>query len=83
MFCHVGGGGYALGRTIADLKDEMRRRLDAGDTMMTMKVGGVPLAENLKRAAGFGLGGAELDGNYLILSDRPGAALRTMRTLAT
>jgi L-alanine-DL-glutamate epimerase-like enolase superfamily enzyme len=49
VFCYVGGGWYWPGQTIADLKDEMRRHLDAGYTMVKMKVGGLPLAEDVKR----------------------------------
>ena len=32
-----------------DLQDEMRRHLDAGYTMVKMKVGGLPLAEDVRR----------------------------------
>src|SRR5262249_8349155 len=32
-----------------DLQDEMRRHLDAGYTMVKMKVGGLPLDEDLRR----------------------------------
>jgi L-alanine-DL-glutamate epimerase-like enolase superfamily enzyme len=49
VFCYVGGGWYWPGQTIADLQDEMRRHLDAGYTMVKMKVGGAPLAEDLRR----------------------------------
>jgi L-alanine-DL-glutamate epimerase-like enolase superfamily enzyme len=49
VFCYVGGGWYLPGATIADLQDEMRRHLDAGYTMVKMKVGGLPLAEDLRR----------------------------------
>src|SRR5436853_5139053 len=49
VFCYVGGGWYFPGQTIADLQDEMRRHLDAGYTMVKMKVGGLPLAEDLRR----------------------------------
>src|SRR4029079_10448564 len=34
---------------IADLQDEMRRHLGAGYTMVKMKVGGLPLADDVKR----------------------------------
>src|ERR1700730_5042472 len=43
------GGWYQPGRTIADLQDEMRRHLDAGYTLVKMKIGGLPLAEDLRR----------------------------------
>ena len=49
VFCYVGGGWYAPGKTIRDLQDEMRGHLDAGYTMVKMKVGGMPLADDLKR----------------------------------
>jgi L-alanine-DL-glutamate epimerase-like enolase superfamily enzyme len=49
VFCYVGGGWYTPGGTIADLQDEMRRHLDAGYTMVKMKVGGLPLADDLRR----------------------------------
>jgi len=49
VFCYVGGGWYRPGQTIADLQDEMRRHLDAGYTMLKMKVGGLPLAEDVRR----------------------------------
>jgi D(-)-tartrate dehydratase len=49
VFCYVGGGWYFPGQTISDLQDEMRRHLDAGYTMVKMKVGGLPLAEDLRR----------------------------------
>jgi L-alanine-DL-glutamate epimerase-like enolase superfamily enzyme len=47
--CYVGGGWYFPGQTVADLQDEMRRHLDAGYTMVKMKVGGAPLDEDLRR----------------------------------
>jgi L-alanine-DL-glutamate epimerase-like enolase superfamily enzyme len=49
VFCYVGGGWYLPGRSIADLQDEMRRHLDAGYTMVKMKVGGLPLDEDRRR----------------------------------
>lgn len=47
--CYVGGGWYWPGQTIADLQDEMRRHRAAGYSMMKMKVGGLPLDEDLRR----------------------------------
>ena len=41
--------GTGPGKTIKDLQDEMRRHLDAGYTMVKMKVGGAPLDEDLRR----------------------------------
>jgi L-alanine-DL-glutamate epimerase-like enolase superfamily enzyme len=49
VFCYVGGGWYTPGGTIKDLQDEMRRHLDAGYTMVKMKVGGLPLADDVRR----------------------------------
>jgi L-alanine-DL-glutamate epimerase-like enolase superfamily enzyme len=49
VFCYVGAGWYAPGKTNKDLQDEMRRHLDAGYTMVKMKVGGLPLADDVKR----------------------------------
>ncbi|MGE5162597.1 MAG: enolase C-terminal domain-like protein [Sphingobacteriales bacterium] len=49
MFCYVGGGWYWRGQTIKDLQDEMRGHLDAGYTMVKMKVGGLPLDDDLRR----------------------------------
>ena len=49
VFCYVGGGWYWPGQTIKDLQDEMRRHLDAGYTLVKMKVGGLPLADDLAR----------------------------------
>jgi len=49
VFCYVGGGWYAPGKTTKDLQDEMRRHLDAGYTMVKMKVGGMPLVDDLNR----------------------------------
>jgi len=51
VFCYVGGGWYWPGQTIADLQDEMRRHLAAGYTMVKMKVGGLPVAEDCRRIA--------------------------------
>ncbi|MFL6948331.1 MAG: enolase C-terminal domain-like protein [Xanthobacteraceae bacterium] len=49
VFCYVGGGWYAPGQTFADVQDEMRRHLDAGYTMVKAKVGGLPLADDVRR----------------------------------
>jgi len=49
VFCYVGGGWYFPGQTVQDLQGEMRRHLDAGYTMVKMKVGGLPLAEDMRR----------------------------------
>src|SRR5674476_218245 len=49
VFCYVGSGWYWPGQTIKDLQDEMRRHLDAGYTLVKMKVGGLPLEQDLRR----------------------------------
>jgi D(-)-tartrate dehydratase len=49
VFCYVGGGWYLPGQTTRDLQDEMLRHLDAGYTMVKMKVGGLPLADDVRR----------------------------------
>ncbi|HEY1365285.1 MAG TPA: enolase C-terminal domain-like protein [Xanthobacteraceae bacterium] len=49
VFCYVGGGWYFPGQSIGDLRDEMRRHLDAGYTMLKMKVGGLALGEDMRR----------------------------------
>ncbi len=49
VFCYVGGGWYAPGKTTKDLQDEMKGHLDSGYTMVKMKVGGMPLADDLSR----------------------------------
>ena len=49
VFCYVGGGWYAPGKTTKHLQDEMRAHLDGGYTMVKMKVGGMPLADDLAR----------------------------------
>jgi D(-)-tartrate dehydratase len=49
VFCYVGGGWYAPGKTTRNLQDEMRGHLDAGYTMLKMKVGGMKLTDDLAR----------------------------------
>ncbi len=51
VFCYVGAGWYAPGKTTRDLLDEMRGHLDAGYTMLKMKVGGMALDDDLARVA--------------------------------
>ena len=48
-FCYVGGGWYWPGQTLQDLQDEMRRHIDSGYTQVKMKVGGLPLADDIRR----------------------------------
>src|SRR5260221_9652822 len=52
VFCYVGGGWYAPGQSVKDLQDEMRRHLDSGYTMVKIKIGGLPLAEDVRRVEG-------------------------------
>ncbi len=49
MFCYVGGGWYQPGKTVDDLKDEMRAHLDNGYTLVKTKVGGASLREDIER----------------------------------
>src|SRR6266545_1447387 len=49
VFCYVDGGWYWPGQTMNHLQDEMRRHLEAGYTMVKMKVGGLPLDEDCRR----------------------------------
>ncbi|MFZ1924383.1 MAG: enolase C-terminal domain-like protein [Xanthobacteraceae bacterium] len=49
VFCYVGGGWYAPGKNTRDLLDEMQGHLDAGYTMLKMKVGGMALKDDLAR----------------------------------
>jgi len=51
VFCYVGGGWYWPGQTVADLQEEMRRHLGDGYSMVKMKVGGLPLDEDVRRIA--------------------------------
>jgi len=46
---YVGGGYYAPGRGLKELQGEIQGHLDDGFTIIKMKVGGAPLAEDLKR----------------------------------
>ena len=47
--CYVGGGWYAPGKGIPELQAEIKKRMDEGYRTMKIKVGGAPLAEDLKR----------------------------------
>lgn len=49
VFCYVGGGWYLPGKGIPELLDEIRHYLDWGYTLIKIKVGGVPLADDLAR----------------------------------
>ncbi|NPD03524.1 mandelate racemase/muconate lactonizing enzyme family protein [Nocardioides sp. zg-1308] len=49
VFVYAAGGYYAPDKSDSDLQDEMRRFLDAGYDVVKMKIGGAPLAEDLRR----------------------------------
>src|SRR5687768_1910750 len=49
IFVYAAGGYYYPGKSIAQLKDEMRSYLDRGYTVVKMKIGGAPLAEDIQR----------------------------------
>jgi L-alanine-DL-glutamate epimerase-like enolase superfamily enzyme len=49
VFCYVGGGWYIPGGTINDLLDEMKRHIDNGYTILKMKIGGLPIGEDVRR----------------------------------
>ncbi|MBB5788742.1 mandelate racemase/muconate lactonizing enzyme family protein [Jiangella mangrovi] len=46
---YAAGGYYEPGKTLDDLQDEMRGRVDDGVAAVKMKVGGVPIAADLAR----------------------------------
>jgi len=47
--CYVGGGWYEPGKGIAELRDEIRAKLDQGYTTMKIKVGGASVPEDVER----------------------------------
>ena len=49
IFVYAAGGYYYPGKDIPMLMDEMKSYLDLGFTTVKMKIGGVPLKEDLKR----------------------------------
>jgi L-alanine-DL-glutamate epimerase-like enolase superfamily enzyme len=49
IFVYAAGGYYYPGKDLAALKREMRSYVDRGYTVVKMKIGGVPLAEDLRR----------------------------------
>ena len=49
VWVYAAGGYYYPGKGLAALQDEMRGYLDRGYTTVKMKIGGAPLAEDLKR----------------------------------
>jgi L-alanine-DL-glutamate epimerase-like enolase superfamily enzyme len=46
---YAAGGYYYPGKDVEQLRDEMRRYLDLGYDTVKMKIGGVPLADDMKR----------------------------------
>ena len=49
VFVYAAGGYYAPDKTSRDLQDEMKGFLDAGYTVVKMKIGGADLEEDLRR----------------------------------
>ncbi len=49
VFVYAAGGYYYPGKDLAALKDEMRRYVDQGYTVVKMKIGGEDLADDLRR----------------------------------
>jgi len=49
VFVYAAGGYYYPGKGTRELRDEMRRYLDAGYRVVKMKIGGAPLAQDLER----------------------------------
>jgi len=52
---YAAGGYYYPGKDLDGLQDEMKHYLDLGYSCVKMKVGGVPLGEDIKPIEGFGL----------------------------
>lgn len=49
VFVYAAGGYYYPGKDVKLLQDEMKRYLDSGYTVVKMKIGGEPLAADLRR----------------------------------
>ena len=49
VFVYAAGGYYAPNKGLPELQDEMRTFLDQGYSVVKMKIGGAPLADDLKR----------------------------------
>jgi L-alanine-DL-glutamate epimerase-like enolase superfamily enzyme len=49
VFVYAAGGYYYPGKGTRQLRDEMRRYLDAGYRVVKIKIGGAPLADDLRR----------------------------------
>ncbi len=87
VFCYVGAGWYAPGKTNKDLQDEMRRHLDAGYTMVKMKVGGMPLKDDIARIEAVKSvlprgGGLAVDANCKFTRDEALSYARGLRQFA-
>jgi L-alanine-DL-glutamate epimerase-like enolase superfamily enzyme len=52
VFVYAAGGYYHPGKDIEGLQDELRRYVDAGYTVVKMKIGGAPLEDDLARIEG-------------------------------
>lgn len=49
VFVYAAGGYYYPGKNLTALQDEMKKYLDLGYSVVKMKIGGEPLADDLKR----------------------------------
>jgi len=49
VFIYAAGGYYYPGKNLSALQDEMKKYLDLGYSVVKMKIGGAPLAEDIKR----------------------------------
>jgi len=49
VFIYAAGGYYYPGKNLSLLQDEMKKYLDLGYSVVKMKIGGAPLAEDMKR----------------------------------
>ena len=47
--CYVGGGWYSPDKGVAELRDEVKKYLDMGYRTVKIKVGGIPLADDMRR----------------------------------
>jgi D(-)-tartrate dehydratase len=84
VFCYVGCGWYGPGKTAADLRDEVQSYLDRGFTLIKIKIGGAPVAEDVRRieAALSAVGDSSrlaVDANCGIPADQIGEYARALR----
>jgi len=49
VFCYVAVAGTCPGKTVQDLKDEVKSYLDRGFTLIKIKIGGAPVDEDVRR----------------------------------